>query len=1439
MNLRCDTIDALWFGTVRQWETIVEHPFSLPVFSRTLLASLLLVGCFPVMSAVGQDTEDFRPGLLAEFRANGRSVQRVDERLAFSWESGSPDVRMGTDFAARWKGQLLVRSPGVHRFHVQLSGKLVIRVGGMLVFSGQGQDAFLSGDPVSLSGGDLEFEVDYESGDAGHSGLAPAFQVFWSGEDFTLEPLPADCLSHAIADTETEFSGAAGAKGRFVADALRCAACHTGVSDMPMLPAPDLRSSVGWLSDSDLRDRLMEGRANHAMPVYSLNEQQVADIVSYLRSESPAVEASSQAGEGAVEDAEAGDRLLLTLGCAACHAVHPSLPASRSASEHGGPSLCNPGIRRSSVWLDQWLSNPEKINPAHRMPVFELSAEERRQLVAALRRMAVAGVKDTGDSPSAVTGDRERGKTMVQELRCVSCHQIPGVQVPPRLSAPASGKGDSGGRSCLVGPDRMGLQGTPAQPLFVTSDEIVAQTNVWLDSLRGAPVSTDRFHKGQLVLQRNGCVACHDRDAGQGLSRYAANIESLRDDLKGQSQQLIPPSLTAVGDRLRDEVLAEAMSGSASIRRLPWLTVRMPRFSLSEGEREAISYRLITEDRIPDSADSVRAELFEHLNPHHPSLALPEELVAGKLLAGASGFNCIACHKAGAFEPRNVALGTRGSDLLLMGKRLRARYFMRWMRNPIRVLSGIEMPAIRKPVDRQPEESLALQMAVLWKSLSDPGFVPPTVASRYEQVMAVKRGQGPRVIRDVFLSEGGGSEDAISRAFAVGFGNGHSVLIDLDHGRLVRWTAGEFARQRTEGKSWFWSLSGVPVGEMKATEPEVQLVFADGRDAGLKLIADEGRVAELLSWTTAADSVELRLRWHFGEPSAAGSAAAVSPHSQTIWWQAHDKNRTLTLKIRLRELATDIEKAGIRVEYTVEQCPDGMAVRFPAWRDGSTAGRIPGEILTDLQQNVNLSGIALSTGQTIVRRMKSLSVPGSPESPEIAPILSDRALITAVPGFRGTRSALPTGIMPTAIAWRKDGRMALTSLKGQVWLIDDRDGDGEYDSASVFAEGLAAPYGILAEGNDLLVAHKPEIIRLRDLDGDSRAEHFDVVASGWGYSDDYHDWTAGLARDSEGNLYVGLGSDYSQKGRSENKDRWRGTVLKVVPGGLISPAAYSMRFPMGLAFDSEGRLYATDNQGVQNTFNEINHVISGKHYGVPSRHDREPIDTQEAPALTIPHPWTRSVNSITFLPKDFALGAFAGHGIGCEYDTQCLIRFTMQEVSGVMQGACYRFSRLPGTGESPQFMGPISSAVGPDGSLYIGSLRDSGWQGAGNTGCIERLTPDGDLPNGIREIRATSSGFDVEFLKPLPIGVCEQPDDWEIQSYTRHWTGSYSTPDAERRRVLINTVTLNADRRTATLGTDRHIAGHLYEIRLGGAAAAAGDYWPAEGFYTMKRVPQP
>ncbi|MEZ6088672.1 MAG: hypothetical protein R3C05_11725 [Pirellulaceae bacterium] len=116
------------------------------------------------------------------------------------------------------------------------------------------------------------------------------------------------------------------------------------------------------------------------------------------------------------------------------------------------------------------------------------------------------------------------------------------------------------------------------------------------------------------------------------------------------------------------------------------------------------------------------------------------------------------------------------------------------------------------------------------------------------------------------------------------------------------------------------------------------------------------------------------------------------------------------------------------------------------------------------------------------------------------------------------------------------------------------------------------------------------------------------------------------------------------------------------------------RFPIGIARNRQGDLFVTDNQGNYNPYNELNHVMPGHRYGFLNKLERRegfelPLTP---PAIDIPHPWTRSVNGICFLESpagDGVFGAWEGHLVGCEYDTQRLIRMSLQNVGGTLQGA--------------------------------------------------------------------------------------------------------------------------------------------------------------------------
>lgn len=1396
-----------------------------------------LVG-IPAEAVSQDDDEDSRPGLVAKYSVGTQSVERIDNVLSFDWGDHAPDSRLEAGgFLAEWTGNLLVRVPGKHRFHAFVAGDVAITIDDRPVLDASRSWAFVSGEKVSLSPGDHRIRVSYSTPKVSDKPRAK-LSLFWSSDSFTLEPIPADALfqdEDALVKINTE--------GRALADANRCAACHQTDSGMPVVKAPSLDRIRGSQSHQTLIQRLTDPQsvvANSHMPNYGMSNSESQSVAAFLVSISKDAQKHSEV-KIETDDSAAGTKLLNSLGCVACHQV-PGMKADAAAlaAPYDGPELVHVGKRRSVAWLERWLRDPKSLNANHRMPVFELSKDERRQLVAAL----VEGQKSAYEPVDAESSDAEQiaaGKALVTSANCAACHDIPGVKASaiPALTKVSFETIDN---TCFRPHD----QGQPhdesgsRRPFFPVIGSRADAVLDWFSTVEHHR-SLDVSAQGEVLLKRNGCIACHDRNLGRGLSKIAGKLQNSHPDLRRQSQSLVPPRLTAVGDKMQDEYLAKAVAGEQTERRLPWLLVRMPKFQHTPTEREAIVQHLITTDRIPDEADHARTDIYDYLRLRNPKKVKTEDLVLGNHLTGAGGFNCVACHTAGAFEPRNVALGTRGSDIMTMGRRLRQRYFLRWMKNPIRVVSGVEMPAIKKPMPGILDDSLPNQMRAIWKALSDERFTPPTVTSRFEQVVNVEPGGRPRLLRDVFTIGVDKDRAAIARAMAIGFGNGHNILIDLDTMQVRLWTIGEFARQRTEGKSWYWDMPGMQMWKPKKNAGPHHF-YRNGVEGNVHPVIDEGRSSEVLSYRVYDHGVEVICRsWFDPTGETSGKPDSNEPHFvETEWQRRIDQLVPVVLKHTF-EMAEPggsqtRPKNGWTHSLKVVETPDDWHIASPV--PGLLSNRPPEVDYSSNGIGPQIKGLDCEQ-QWTRKYLAALPTPIAQPLVSAKLIVANADKITSTPGFDGTRLPIDKSIMPTSITWLKDGRMAFTSLKGHVWIAEDTDGDGLPDKTTLFEEGLAAPFGILADDNAIVVAHKPELLRLIDTDGDGRADEHEVVGSGWGYSDNYHDWASGLIRDAEGNMYVGLGSDYSQKERSPDQDRWRGGVIKIDPSGIVTPLGMSMRYPMSLAFDGHGNLFATDNQGVQNTFNEINHILPGTHYGVPSRHQPTENLTTETPALAVPHPWTRSMNSILFLPDDFPVVGLRGHGIGCEYDSRFLMRFTVQDVGGILQGASYYFSRPNQEAGGSNFIGPICSAISPDGAIVVGSIWDSGWQGGQNTGGITRLMPSSSgMLNGIRELTATPVGFDVEFFEPIDAAVALEFSSWALQGYTREWGGGYASPDSGRYTVTPEKIEVVDGGKQVRIFVSGLKAGYVYDVAIDGQLAEADEFWPAAGHYSMKVVPQ-
>ena len=115
------------------------------------------------------------------------------------------------------------------------------------------------------------------------------------------------------------------------------------------------------------------------------------------------------------------------------------------------------------------------------------------------------------------------------------------------------------------------------------------------------------------------------------------------------------------------------------------------------------------------------------------------------------------------------------------------------------------------------------------------------------------------------------------------------------------------------------------------------------------------------------------------------------------------------------------------------------------------------------------------------------------------------------PGFRLELAAHEPHVSdPVAVSFDENGRMFVCEMidypenrdrmphLGRISLLEDGDGDGCYEKATVFAEDLAWPTGLICANGGVHVIATPDILFLKDADGDGRAEVRETVFTGLG-----------------------------------------------------------------------------------------------------------------------------------------------------------------------------------------------------------------------------------------------------------------------------------------------------------------------------------------------------
>jgi glucose/arabinose dehydrogenase len=439
-----------------------------------------------------------------------------------------------------------------------------------------------------------------------------------------------------------------------------------------------------------------------------------------------------------------------------------------------------------------------------------------------------------------------------------------------------------------------------------------------------------------------------------------------------------------------------------------------------------------------------------------------------------------------------------------------------------------------------------------------------------------------------------------------------------------------------------------------------------------------------------------------------------------------------------------------------------------------------------------------------------------------------------------------------------DGKVAAAFHRGEVMVFDPA-----AKSWKKFAEGLHEPLGLVAESPaSFLVMQRAELTRLKDTDGDGRADEYETVFDDFGLTGNYHEFAFGPARGPDGSLYIALnvasngagireeirgkwseigdldfqqmihgegwGKRAGKAGRMYARVPWRGWVLRISPDGkTMEPYAGGFRSPDGIGVDGDGNVLVTDNQGDWRGTSPLHVVRKGGFHGHPAslvwqqgwdRGDPLKLPVAQLDAMRVKEsarfPQGDLANSPTQpLPFPETWGPFAGQVLIGEMNQKRMVRYLPDDVAGFRQGTL-----IPIFDDIPLGNGNHRHAFGRDGALWVGKTHLS-WAGAEG---LVKITPSGlDTLFTVKSVKLERAGgghaLRISFSRPVKAGS----GGVTVKRFDYLYHKAYGSPKTDEATVAVEGSATGSDGRELVLALEAK-RGAIHEIDLSSLRDAAG-----------------
>jgi hypothetical protein len=446
-------------------------------------------------------------------------------------------------------------------------------------------------------------------------------------------------------------------------------------------------------------------------------------------------------------------------------------------------------------------------------------------------------------------------------------------------------------------------------------------------------------------------------------------------------------------------------------------------------------------------------------------------------------------------------------------------------------------------------------------------------------------------------------------------------------------------------------------------------------------------------------------------------------------------------------------------------------------------------------------------------------------------------------GFGGAY-VVDTANIPESNPWRSwmrlvafdffsDGRAAVSTWNGDVWLVSGLDDKLDRVTWKRFAAGLFEPLGLRIVNDEVFVLCRDQLMRLHDWNRDGEADFYECFNNDTWVSPSYHAFAFDLQTDRAGNFY------YTRCGqRVDPALPLNGGMVKVSKDGSRAELiATGLRAANGMAVGPNDEIVCADNQGNWIPSSRINWIKPGSFYGYLPHARREPPPTDyELPICWLPMKADNSSGGQAWVTSD-RWGPLKGQLLHTSYGRGTLFLVLMEDVEGTKQGGVVQ---LPLKFDS----GIMRARFNPrDGQLWVCGLQ--GWQtSGGRVGALQRVRYTGKpvyLPSALQ---IASNGLSLSFTALMEEASATDDQNYAIEQWNYEWGEKYGSPDfsvADPRKqgrdpVAIKSLKLSPDRKTVFLEIPeiKPVMQMCIQFRL---QAADGTPVEHEIFNTINRVP--